>query len=127
MRRISAAIIFLMVSTSAAAVDAQETLSSADLTRQIHALEPAAHSGDANAQLRLSLLYSRSSGTPTNAALANDWLHRAAEGGNVCAMTLLGYAYLEGDNVQKDAATAQMWLRRAAESGGRRAHGLLGV
>jgi len=78
-------------------------------------LEPLARGGDADAQLKLGVMYANGEGVSQDPAEAARWFVRAAERGKADAQYALGMMYLEGVGVLADEALALRWLLAAAE------------
>jgi len=105
MRLLTAVIIvFLLLTASVRGQNFEET-------RQL------AEQGNADAQLRLGLMYANGKGVPENDAEAVKWYHKAAEQGNAIAQSRLGYMYEYGNGVARNVAEAVKWYRKAAEQG----------
>ena len=84
----------------------------------IQALENAARSGDAQAQLQLGIALMTGQGVPTpDVDRGRDWLARSADGGNADAQRFLGMIYLRGMDVVPDYGKAVDCLQSAASSG----------
>lgn len=77
----------------------------------------AAEHGNAVAQNRLGVLYSKGRGVKRNAATGVAWYRKAAEQGNMHALGNLGFCYYNGHGVEKDLFQAVAWFRKAAEAG----------
>lgn len=76
-----------------------------------------AEAGDAQAQLRLALMYDQGRGTPRDYYSAFVWYLEAAKKGLPVAQHNVGVAYVAGLGVQKNDKEALMWLSRAADKG----------
>jgi TPR repeat protein len=79
----------------------------------LSAVNTAAKQGNAEAQFRLGVEFSR--GKYYQDAIL--WLTKAATQGHALAQSLLGHMYLTGEQIPKDYAKALMWLTKAAEQG----------
>jgi hypothetical protein len=78
-----------------------------------------AKQGDAGAQFRLGLAYSRGGGVPQDYAEAACWYRKAALQGNRYAQQSLGLMFVNGEWVTKDQSEAYLWVSLAAlEPGG---------
>jgi TPR repeat protein len=85
-----------------------------------------AEGGDASAQFRLGLAYSRGEGVPKDIVEALKWYRRAAEGGHLDAQVKLGLAYARGEGVALDRSEAVKWYLQAAGEGDPNAQFCLG-
>jgi S1-C subfamily serine protease len=81
------------------------------------ATREAAERGDADAQLKLGLLYSGAIGIWRDYVQAAYWIRKAAEQGNAEAQLTLGGLYEMGQGVDQNRGQAAAWLRKAAEQG----------
>lgn len=79
------------------------------------AIWEAANKGDANAMLRLGVLYESGKNVPLNREEAVHWFLRAADKGIAEAEFFLGVVYLNGEGVQQDYPQGMFWLRKSAE------------
>ncbi len=102
---------------------AQQASTAADVDR----LRALAEQGDADAQLRLGLMYDIFGRGPQDYTEAVRWYRRAAEQGNAFAQRRLGVMYANGRGVPQDDAEAVRWYRKAAEQGDASAQFNLGV
>ena len=83
--------------------------------------------GDAEAQLRLGLMYAEGKGVlKKNKVEAAQWYGKAAEQGHTMAQTVLAGAYEDGLGVQRDYVRAAKWYQEAAEQGAAHAQYKLG-
>ena len=73
--------------------------------------------GDANAQLRLSMMYDRGRGVSRNSTEELKWLRAAARKGNAQAQSNLGVAYTKGQGVVQDDVRAYAWFSISAQAG----------
>jgi uncharacterized protein len=80
-------------------------------------LQKDAESGDAVAQLQLSLNYSWGIGVIKDDNKAFEWCQKAATHGDAHAQFFLGIMYFHGDGVAKDDVKALEWYQKAAEQG----------
>ena len=80
-------------------------------------LQPMAEQGNADAQLRLGLMYREGNGVPKDDKQAVAWLSKAAEQGNMEAQENLGLSYAKGLGVDRDWVQADKWFSIAAASG----------
>jgi len=80
-------------------------------------LQPMAEQGNADAQLRLGLMYREGNGVPKDDKQAVAWLSKAAEQGQVEAQENLGFSYAKGLGVERDWVQAGKWFSIAAASG----------
>lgn len=81
----------------------------------IEAWRPLAESGNADAQTRLGVMYSKGLGVTRSYGQALQWFRRAADQGVAEAQFNVGAMYAEGLGVPLDDDVAQGWLRRAAD------------
>jgi TPR repeat protein len=88
-----------------------------DYPRALELLTPLAKQGNAVAQLKLGIIYSRAEGVPRDDAAALRWLSRAAEQGDAEAQFELGVMYRDGSGTPADGKRAMQWFQRAAERG----------
>jgi len=80
-------------------------------------LQPMAEQGNADAQLRLGLMYREGKGVPQDDKQALAWLSKAAEQGQAEAQENLGLSYAKGLGVERDWVQADKWFSLAAASG----------
>ncbi len=82
-------------------------------------LRKAGEAGDADAQMKLSLMYSQGRGVDRDMGEAVRWLRKAAAGGIVSAQSGMGFFYQVGiDGVlEKSDAESAKWYRKAAMGG----------
>lgn len=85
-----------------------------------------ADAGNADAQLRLGLMYHVGRGVSKDVVMAANWYQKAAAQGKVEAQNRLGAMYLEGVGVPKDPAVGIEWLQKAATQGDAVAQNWLG-
>ncbi len=90
---------------------------SVDFPTLLAALCRAADQGNAEAQLRLGMLYANGEGVDLNYVTAAEWFTRAAEQGQLEACRTLAWLYANGFGVAQDDAMARHWYLRAAEGG----------
>jgi uncharacterized protein len=97
-----------------------------DYARALALLTPLAEQGDAVAQLKLGIIFSRGkTGSPDQVA-ALGWFTKAAEQGQVDAQFELGRIYRDGVGTRVDGNAAVSWLGRAAAKGAPHAFNALG-
>jgi TPR repeat protein len=77
-------------------------------------LEPAAASGDIDAQSILGQMYLQGEGVPQNYEEAFRLLKNAAEHGNSDAQGFVAVLYLQGDGVSRDVVEAYKWVLLAS-------------
>ena len=100
---------------SYALADALMPYAKRDYPRALALLAPLAEQGDAVAQLKLGMIFSRGkTGSPDHVA-ALRWFTEAAEQGQVEAQFELGRIYRDGLGTRVDGDAAVFWLERAAE------------
>ncbi|MBQ8702467.1 MAG: sel1 repeat family protein [Prevotella sp.] len=87
----------------------------------------AAKKGDADAQCRIGLCYSRGDGVEKDEKKAVYWWRKAAEQGHAMAQLKMGRAYEIGEGVTKDPSQALYWYRKSAEQGNDLAQVLLAL
>jgi uncharacterized protein len=88
-----------------------------DYPRAIEMLTPLADRGDAVAQTKLGLIYTRGEGVARDDVAALGWLTRAAEQDQSEAQFELGVMYRDGLGTPANGALAMHWFERAAERG----------
>ena len=98
-----------------AAAPPAPTPSEEELRALVGDVEPAAKSGDAQAQFELGVKLEY--GDQRDAAAAVGWYRKAAAQGHVEAIEALGHSYYVGAGVPRDEAQAAQWWRRAADKG----------
>ena len=76
-----------------------------------------AEKGDAEAQLKLGVMYDTGLGAPQNHAQAVKWYRLAADKGKTEAQFNLGFLYSMGQGVPRNYIEAHMWLSLAAPRG----------
>lgn len=83
----------------------------------------AAERGDADAAMKLAVIYANGKGVEKNRETALEWLRRAADLGSAESQLALSGLYLWGSAglVEKDIDKSVMWLRKAANQGNMRA------
>ncbi len=92
-----------------------------DYATALTKFRPLAQQGDARAQYKLGLIYSKGQGVPQDYAEALYWYRQAAEQGDASGQFGLGGMYFDGRGVPRDYAEAARWYRQAAEQGDARA------
>jgi TPR repeat protein len=88
-----------------------------DYPRAIEMLTPLADRGDAVAQTKLGLIYTRGEGVARDDAAALGWLTRAAEQNQSEAQFELGVMYRDGIGTPTNGNLAMLWFGRATERG----------
>src|SRR5262245_36936514 len=83
----------------------------------VDTLRHEAEQGNANAQMRLALMYTLGNGVPRDETEAIRWYRQAAEHEVATAQFLLGMLYAEGKGESHNTVDAVMWYRKAAEQG----------
>ena len=104
-----------------------DALLKAGIARRLVDLRVRAEQGDAEAQLRLGLMYFTGDGVPADDVEAVRWFRLAAEQGDNTAQYNLGIMYANGEGVLKDDVQAAQWYRLAAEQGHAGAQHNLGI
>lgn len=87
----------------------------------------AAKKGDADAQCRIGLCYSKGNDVEKDEKKAVNWWRKAAEQGHAISQQFLGRAYEKGEGVTRDPSQAVYWYRKSAEQGNDRALLLLAL
>jgi TPR repeat protein len=105
------------IATADELTDALTPYAKLDYARALELLTPLAEQGNAVAQLKLGIIYSRAEGVPRDDATAFRWLARAAEQGEAEAQFELGVMHRDGLGAPTDGKLAMQWFRRAAERG----------
>jgi len=77
----------------------------------------AAEQGDAQAQLKLGMLYATGRGVPLDDKQAVSWYLKAAEKKNAEAQFYLGVRYANGNGIAKDYVEANKWLTISGKAG----------
>ncbi len=77
----------------------------------------AAKKGDAQAQCRIGICYSKGEDVEKDEKKAVNWWSKAAEQGHAISQQLLGRAYEVGKGVSKDPSQAVYWYRKSADQG----------
>ena len=67
-----------------------------------------ANQGDALAQARLGVMYSKGEGVPQDYSKAAQWIEKAANQDYADAQFRLGWMYFNGEGVRQDYATARL-------------------
>ena len=120
------AALLLVLTTAAAATDADQELRFAegleaydagDYDTVIEAWQPLAEAGHLEAQVSLADLYLNGLGVAPDPAAAALWYRRAAEAGDPVAQLNLGDLYARGLGVPRDRVEAVAWLALAACQG----------
>jgi|GEM_PF-1476216 uncharacterized protein len=88
-----------------------------DYPRAIELLTPLADRGDAVAQTKLGLIYTRGEGVARDDVAALGWLTRAAEQDQSEAQFELGVMYRDGLGTPANGRLAMHWFERATERG----------
>jgi uncharacterized protein len=113
--------LFLFSSTSLVAgdefQDAKEAYKKKDYEMAYKLFLPLAEQGNAEAQNKLSFLYSVGKGAPHDTAEALKWNRLSAEQGYISAQIDLAVNYTVGIYVPVDHKKAEKWWRLAAEQG----------
>jgi hypothetical protein len=74
----------------------------------------AGHTGNAEAQNNLGMLYAEGKGVPKDYVQARQWYEKAAAQGHALAQNNLAELYFAGLGVQQDYVRAYMWVSLAA-------------
>ena len=124
-------ILMLMLSFSHASIagdleDGLEAHDKGDFETALRLWTPLAEQGDAEAQLRLSVMYFSGEGVLQDFGIGEKWLLIAAEQGYIRAQIVLSNRYFGGMGLTKDNNKAIKWLKIAADQGSSDAHWFLG-
>ena len=117
MKRLLAALIFVLLSAPAYAQDFDEGLAAAERGDYAAALlewRPLAERGYAEAQYYLGSMYDRGIGVRQDFAEAAKWYRRAANQDDADGQNNLGAMYFNGHGVPQDHVRAHMWFNLAA-------------
>jgi TPR repeat protein len=98
-----------------ALADALMPYAQRDYVRALELLIPLAEQGNAVAQLKLGIIFSRGKVNSPDHVAALRWFTKAAENGQVEAQFELGRIYRDGLGTRVDGKLAVYWLERAAE------------
>ncbi len=99
-----------------------------DYDQAFYWTEKAAVQGDADAQIRLALMYEDGIGTAVDVEKAVLFYRRSAEQGNVHGQSNLADLYLNGrSGVERNNGQGVFWLTKAADNGHPHAQYVLGV
>ncbi|WP_461535333.1 tetratricopeptide repeat protein [Spongorhabdus nitratireducens] len=127
MKRISALLLFLPVSTFATALDTCIGLiQKKEYAQAERVCTIEAETGDNDAQYELSRLYLIGENVSVNYKKSRYWAEAAARQENAEAQLLLGVTYLEGHGTNKNPELAIKWFKKAAENGNIRSASILG-
>jgi len=99
-----------------ALADALMPYAQRDYARALELLAPLAEQGNAVAQLKLGIIFSRGKVNSPDHLAALRWFTKAAENGQVEAQFELGRIYRDGLGTRVDGELAVYWLERAAEN-----------
>ena len=104
------------LSTAAAAAlkNAEDAEYRGDFTIAVSLFLPLANQGNAEAQVRLGLMYESGIGLPRDYAKAMILFRKAADQGDLGGALNVGSMYANGEGVRKDYAKAAAWYRKAA-------------
>jgi TPR repeat protein/predicted Ser/Thr protein kinase len=91
--------------------------SSADYSKALALLLPAALKGDAVAQHRVGVMYTLGQGVGQDLAEATRWFRKAAAQGQAESQYSLGLRYQLGESVAPDHKEAARWFKLAADQG----------
>jgi TPR repeat protein len=104
-------------SAAYALADALMPYAQRDYVRALELLAPLAEQGNAVAQLKLGIIFSRGKVNSPDHVAALRWFKKAAEKGQVEAQFELGRMYRDGLGARVDGKVAVYWFERAAEKG----------
>ena len=130
MKRLLAALIFIMLVAPATAQDFDAGVKAYirhEFAAALREFRPLAERGNASAQYYLGEMYQWGQVVPQDYAEAVKWYLKAAEQGNALGQLNLGIMYAEGQGVPQDYAEAARWYRLAADKGNANAHSRLGL
>jgi TPR repeat protein len=99
-----------------ALADALMPYAQRDYVRALELLASLAEQGNAVAQLKLGIIFSRGKVNSPDHVAALRWFTKAAENGQVEAQFELGRIYRDGLGTRVDGKLAAYWLERAAET-----------
>jgi TPR repeat protein len=97
--------------------EAERAYSAGDYAKAAKLYAPLAKKGNAQARLRLGVIYYLGQGVPQNYLVSAEWLQLAAKQGVAGAQNLLGTMYDLGLDVPQDYSIAAKWYRLSAEQG----------
>ena len=120
MKRLLAALIFILLAAPAYAQDSMKGFIAAergDFETALREWRPLAEQGDVIAQYNLGILFARGDGVPQDYVEATEWFRLAAEQGHKEAQYELGIYYELGQVGPQDYPEAARWYRLAAEQG----------
>jgi hypothetical protein len=100
-----------------ALADALMPYAQRNYVRALELLAPLAEQGNAVAQLKLGMIFSRGKINPPDHVAALGWFAKAAEQGQAEAQFELGRIYRDGLGPRVDGKLALYWFERAAEKG----------
>lgn len=89
----------------------------ADRILSLTELQQLAEQGDAEAQVKLGLIYRRGRDVSQDYGQAQSWFRKAADQGSAEGQNNLGLMYDHGRGVEKDFVLARKWYVMAAEQG----------
>ncbi|MCZ6588729.1 MAG: tetratricopeptide repeat protein [Alphaproteobacteria bacterium] len=130
MKRLFAALIFILLAAPAVAQDFDKGLAaynSGDYATALREMRPLAEQGSATAQFGLGNMYLEGHGVPQDYAEAAKWYRLAAEQGHADAQFSLGLMYANDEGVPRNDKEALKWLRLAADQGSGTAQFILGM
>ena len=105
------AVLALVVLAFASVSMAAENLSQEEVDKIVKGVE----NGDADAQLRLGMMYVMGQNVKQNNEQAEYWLKKSYEQGNVEAQFFLAFMYADGHGVEKDEAQAFKLMKQIAK------------
>ncbi len=114
------------VSLMASQEDGNNAFARKDYAKALEILEPYAHRGDVQAQVKVGFMYFYGEGIGRDYSKAAMWLTRAGNQGNPIAQTMLAKMYENGWGVGQDYVQAMFWCKMAAEKGYADAQAALG-
>ena len=110
----------LLAACGVARADFQDGLEAYNSGNYLYAFEEfrtLALNGDAAAQYRLGVMYTKGQGVPRNDKLAASWYLKAAEQDDTRAQFVIAEMYAKGQGVQQDDKQSALWYLKAADHG----------
>jgi len=97
--------------------DGIEAYKQKDYKTALEKLKPLAEQGNAEAQVKIGLMYGYGRGVPKDNKKRVEWYRKAADQGNAKGQFNLGYMYEKGKGVQQDSNQTALWYTKAANQG----------
>ena len=121
---------FLLASGAGARADFQdgmEAYKNGDYPSALEKFKPLAISGDAAAQYRLGVMYTKGQGVPQDVQQAASWYLKAALQDDTRAQFAIAEMYANGQGVPKNEKQARTWYIEAADHGFPKAQYIVGL